>query len=274
METIKQLTIDLPGIRDTILRYNNRGMVKNTLQQLESALMKKDTASLLYCLDELKNWYESNMNAIQANDFVHNKEAHVLCLRKVQFYAKELKDFEFPSDYEPPAEVAEQKQPLIFISHKSDDKKYGDALERLLIGLGVHNEQLIYTSHPLHKIPLDANIYDYLRQNIHRNVFLIILWSNEYLDSPACLNEMGAAWVVQCDYSNLYVPTFNFKNPKYHECAVDTRKMGAKLNGDDHCKQSMIELKNKVIKLFDLTDNEANSTHYLDQFMKEISEAK
>ena len=67
--------------------------------------------------------------------------------------------------------------PIIFLSHKSSDKKYGDALRNFLIGLGVRKEQLIYTSHPLHKIPLDANIFDYLRNNINRKVFMIILWS-------------------------------------------------------------------------------------------------
>lgn len=134
-------------------------------------------------------------------------------------------------------------KPIIFLSHKSDDKKYGDALRNFIIGLGVKNESLVYTSHPLHKVPLDMNIYDYLRKNIAGNVFVIILWSDEYLDSPACLNEMGAAWVAQKDYTNIYVPSFSFGNPKYHQCAVDTRKMGAVLNGDEHCKASMIELK-------------------------------
>ena len=59
------------------------------------------------------------------------------------------------------------------------------------------------------------------------------------MESPACLNEMGAAWVTQTDYTNIYVPSFSFGNPKYHECAVDTKKMGAVLNGDEHCKASM-----------------------------------
>ena len=66
-------------------------------------------------------------------------------------------------------------EPLIFLSHKSDDKKYGDALRNFIIGLGVKDNQLIYTSHPMHKIPLDVSIYDYLRKNITSNVFMIIL---------------------------------------------------------------------------------------------------
>lgn len=162
--------------------------------------------------------------------------------------------------------------PMIFLSHCSKDKKYGDALRNFIVGLGVKNDQLIYSSHPLHKIPLDAPIYEYLRKNIHKKVFMIILWSNDYLESPACLNEMGAAWVVQTDYTNLYVPSFSFGNPKYHQCAVDTTKMGAVLNGDNHCKQSLIELKNKIIDVFDIEENESQTLYLIDEFVKAINE--
>ena len=113
-------------------------------------------------------------------------------------------------------------------------------------------------------------IYDYLRKNINSQIFMIILWSDDYLESPACLNEMGAAWVTQSDYTNIYVPTFSFGNPKYHECAVDTQKMGAVLNGDSHCKASIIELKNKIISLFKLEDDEQNTTYLIDQLMQKL----
>lgn len=162
------------------------------------------------------------------------------------------------------------QEKIIFLSHKSDDRKYGNALRDFIIGLGVKDEQLIYTSHPLNKIPMDENIYEYLRKHINSQVFMIILWSDKYLDSPACLNEMGAAWVTQADYTNIYVPDFSFGNPKYHECAVDTRKMGAVLNGDAHCKTSMIELKNKIVKMFDLTVAEEKTNYLLDQFIENI----
>lgn len=164
------------------------------------------------------------------------------------------------------------QEKIIFLSHKSDDKKYGDALRNFIIGLGVKDEQLIYTSHPLNKIPIDENIYEYLRKHINSQVFMIILWSNKYMDSPACLNEMGAAWVTQADYTNIYVPNFSFGNPKYHECAVDTRKMGAVLNGDAHCKTSMIELKNKIVKMFELTVSEEKTNYLLDKFIESIKD--
>lgn len=162
------------------------------------------------------------------------------------------------------------QNPLVFLSHSSIDKKYADALEKFITGLGVKDNQLIYTSHPCHKIPLNMNIYEYLRKNINANVFMLILWSNNYLESPGCLNEMGAAWVTQSDYTNLYVPDFDFGNPKYHDCAVDNKKMGIVLNGNQNCKAGMLELKQKIVNLFNLDNDEQRNTVLIDNFLDDI----
>ncbi len=95
---------------------------------------------------------------------------------------------------------------------------------------------------------------------------------NEYLDSPACLNEMGAVWVTQTEYTNIYVPSFDFGNPKYYQCSVDKNRMGAVLDGSDNCKAGMIELKNKIVELFGLSVDENQWIYALDQFMKEVSD--
>lgn len=43
---------------------------------------------------------------------------------------------------------------------------------------------------------------------------------------------------------------------KYHECAVETRKMGAVLNGDSNYKVSITNPKNKTKLLFSLPYDE------------------
>lgn len=170
------------------------------------------------------------------------------------------------------ADTQKADTPLIFLSHSSSDKKYGDALQKVIMSLGVKRDQLIYTSHHLHGVRFDAKIFEYLRKNIYRDIFMIILWSDEYLESPACLNEMGAGWVIQCDYSNVFVPTFNFANPKFHECAVDTSKKGAVLNGSSQCKTDILELIEKILSLFNLEIDTATKISLLDEFTKEIME--
>ena len=273
IDDFNQLKIEYQGIRDTIEEYTHDGNIMNYLQQLNIAIENYNLLSIKYCLNGIDSWYKNNISSILNNQYVFNSNNHKENMKKIEDFTLAFSKYNESSLIKYKEKEAlndDNLQPIIFLSHKSDDKKYGDALEKFITGLGVKNSQLIYTSHPLHKIPLDENIYDYLRKHIYSKVFMIILWSDKYLESPACLNEMGAAWVTQNDYTNLYIPSFSFGNPKYRECAVDTSKMGAVLNGDEHCKVSMIELKDKIQNIFNLENDEKTSQYIIDNFIKQI----
>ena len=272
-ELLNKIRIEIGSIKSILNAYSSKSIVINYAEELEKALTIVDVKSIKYCLLNIQEWYNSNINRIMGNGLVYNKLEHQSSMNKITLFAQEVE--KIPDSFMKKTEetnITSITEPIIFLSHCSKDKKYGDALEYFITGLGLKKSQLIYSSHPLHKIPLDANIYDYLRKNINKNVFMIILWSNDYLESPACLNEMGAAWVAQTDYTNIYVPDFEFGNRKYHECAVDTRKMGAVLKNDQHCKTAMLELKNKIQEIFSLENDEVKVNYLLDEFMKKISE--
>lgn len=276
-DALNRLELEYEGIRKLIRRYTSEALITNYFSKLKQAINEGNLKNLKYCLSEINRWYQNNISEMQRID-EYSYPSYVDAMQKI----KELNDTIqiIPDDYviQTKKEISDKQtnsqnkktEPIIFISHSSSDKKYGDALRKFIVGLGVKDEQLIYTSHELNGIPMDKNIYEYLRENFDNKVFMIILWSNTYLESPACLNEMGAAWVTQSDYTNIYVPDFEFGNPKYHECAVDTRKMGAVLKNDGHCKTKMIELKNKILKMFNLEIDEKHFMVLLDEFMKEI----
>lgn len=263
--------------RTNELKYNgnspHRQVVDDTLSFLRNTISKENADRWSKRIN-LIHWSLMAISSMTPQDDYINawESGRQNFLGVLNSIKKEIELYE--NDGTPSASQNEEydRSPVIFLSHASIDKKYADALEKFIIGLGVKNNQLIYTSHALHKIPLDANIFDYLRKNIYKKIFMIILWSDTYLESPACLNEMGAVWVTQSDYTNIFTPTFHFENPKFHECAVDTRKMGAILNGDAHCKASMIEFKNKIQSLFELTNDEAQVSYLLDEFIQEIKE--
>lgn len=275
MDAIKELQLEIGGISKEVNRFAMTSDIENAFRQMEKALGERDLEALLYCYEKIINWY----NIVALAEIEQEKRADTYdegydfylhrAIRQLHELVEKIKAESMQTDYSMTIDDINSRK-LVFISHKSGDKKYGDALRNYLIGLGLRDDQLIYTSHPLNKIPLGENIYDYLRKNIHAGIFMIILWSDNYLESPACLNEMGAAWVAQADYTNVYVPSFSFGNPKYHECAVDTRKMGAVLNGDQHCKANMIELKNKIQQMFGLQDEDKRSSYLLDRFTEEI----
>ena len=287
MDPIKKLRIVYNGIWEHLRSCTGDLVLMDAFDHLSAALNQGylDNDIICYALDVILDWYNDVLDKCNGCSFASYEDEKDYEQHKRNYkLLKEIRD-NLSTDDRPSAASAVVIQsnddssattqtnstPLIFISHRSSDKQYGNALRDFISGLGVPNNRLIYTSHPLHKIPLDRNIYDYLRSNISSNVFMIILWSNQYLESPACLNEMGAAWVVQSDYTNLYVPDFAFGNPKYHECAVDTSKMGAVLNGDAHCRASMLELKDKIVNLFNLQVDEPTLFYLLDKFTADVS---
>lgn len=272
IDPFNQLRMEYNSIRAIIESYTGDGSITSYLNGLKEAIDKADSESLNYYLERVISWYDANLSAIEQNEYVTDNEQreHSDARALLKELSVKLRDYDFSKVEQVCESRKKNGKKKLFLSHRSSDKRYGDALEKLIIGLGVKNDQLIYTSHPLHKIPLGMKIYDYLRDNINDQVFMVILWSNDYLQSPACLSEMGAAWVLQTDYLGIYTQDFSFGNPKYHEVPIDTTKMGAVLNGDANCKASMIEFKNKIQSFFALPDDEQKSAYLIDEFMDNI----
>lgn len=60
-------------------------------------------------------------------------------------------------------------------------------------------------------VPIKVDIYDYLRDTISKdNIIPIFMLSENYYKSLACLNEMGAVWIMQKDYYIFLIPPFSF----------------------------------------------------------------
>lgn len=154
----------------------------------------------------------------------------------------------------------------VFISHSSLDKKYGGALVSLLRGIGLSLEQIIYTSDSDYGIPLHEDIYDYLKGQIKNDVHIIYLLSDNYYSSTACLNEMGAAWIVQNEYTSVYLPSFNVNGHQFQNGAINPRKMGLYIND----KKRLIEFKNFIIREFDIAIDERDWNNILDEYLLRI----
>ena len=138
-----------------------------------------------------------------------------------------------------------------FISHASKDKNYVSSIVKLLEFIGLRQEQLFCSSVPGYGIPLDEDIYDYLRQQFQEyDLHVILVLSDNYYQSVACMNEMGAAWVLRNDYTTILLPDFEFKKI---EGAINPRKIALKLDGDsDDVKEKLGQLKDKLSKEFGL----------------------
>lgn len=152
--------------------------------------------------------------------------------------------------------VKSQKPPKIFISHSSKDRGYASLVVELLEEIGLRGENIFCSSVAGYGIPLDENIYAYLQQQFDQyNLHVIFILSDNYYGSAACLNEMGAAWVLKNRYTSILLPDFEF-----HKIAgaIDPRQIGLKLTNSSTAladeKERLGQLKDGLLSEFALLD--------------------
>jgi predicted RNA-binding Zn-ribbon protein involved in translation (DUF1610 family) len=166
----------------------------------------------------------------------------------------------------------EQKSPKVFISHSSQDKDSVTCFVDFLEDIGLKEEQIFCSSVPGYGIPLDEDIYDYLKKQFQDyDLHVIFVLSNCYYNSVACMNEMGAAWVLQNKYTTLLLPGF-----KFHEIkgAINPRQIGLKLDSDlEEIKEKLGQLKESLTQEFELENiSDVRWERKRDAFINAISQ--
>lgn len=140
----------------------------------------------------------------------------------------------------------------IFISHSSLNAGYGSALVELLTSIGITHDKITFTSDTSYGIPAGENIFKWLKGRISEKPFVIYLLSPEYFSSVACLNEMGAAWVVENQHVAIFTPTFDLASESFRNSVLDPREMGFRLNDSERLAMFAEQIKS----LFDLSTNQ------------------
>lgn len=137
----------------------------------------------------------------------------------------------------------------VFISHSSKDKPYVKLLVDLLEDIGLSENEMVCSSVSGYGIPLGNDIYEWLSKQFEDcKLHIIFVLSTNYYESVACLNEMGAAWVLKQKYDMLLLPGFDFQKI---EGAINPKQIGIKLDSDTtELKQRLNELKDSLIKEF------------------------
>ena len=133
----------------------------------------------------------------------------------------------------------------LFISHAGRDVEIVRKFTDLLLKIGMREEDMFCSSVEGIDIPIQQNIYDYLRNLLNsEKIHVVFMLSDNYYQSPACLNEMGAAWVKRTDYTTFLLPGFEYKDIKG---AVDPRGISIKLDDDDlKVKNRLGQFKNQL----------------------------
>ncbi|MCD8103931.1 MAG: toll/interleukin-1 receptor domain-containing protein [Lachnospiraceae bacterium] len=149
--------------------------------------------------------------------------------------------------------VMQSKEPKVFISHSSEDIQYVNIFVQLLQDIGLRKEHIFCSSVPGYDVPEGYDIYDYLREQFNTyDLHIFYVLSDNYYKSPACLNEMGAAWILQSRYTTILLPGFKFVSIKG---AINPNKASTKLDRDIYeVKDKLGQIKDNLIKEFGLYD--------------------
>lgn len=162
------------------------------------------------------------------------------------------------------------KPTKIFISHSSNDLEYMRAFTDLLNNIHIPAESIVCTSIERYIIPNGENIYDWLRhQFIDFKLHMIFALSDNYYNSCASLNEMGAAWVTATNKDLLLLPGFKFEDIKG---CIDKNTAGISLDSDEKLLKTRLgALKNYLISELALPPVlDVDWENYRDRFIEEV----
>lgn len=163
-----------------------------------------------------------------------------------------------------------KRKNILFFSHSTKDESLVSDFVDLLYSIGLTEAEMFCSSRSDIGVPMQKDIYKYLRNLLnYENIIPVFMLSDNYYNSPACLNEMGAVWVKQKKYFTFLLPGFNFTEIKG---AINPNQKSIKL--DIHNKQLKSELnsfKDIICDLFNKTISENKWEKQRDDFISKLS---
>lgn len=277
---------EVPSERQPQNRYGYS--VRNVMQSVQftdeqNTFMSDFQKWTDYNSEMLKQYFDKPDNEYQIK-YVKCGQALVISTNEDinQLYKEELRDKInyldslnnkvelLPCSLDEQVKELKEKQPLLFISHSSEDEKIASALVTLLRTLGFNKNNLFCSSVPGYDIAEGEDIYETLVSKFtDYNIYVILLLSGNYYNSVACLNEMGATWVLKAKYSTFVCPGFTIPEIKG---AVNPSKMAVILDDHKRVNGKLNQLKDHLIEFFHLSEIEDDTIWENDRndFLKSI----
>ena len=170
--------------------------------------------------------------------------------------------------------IKTEKKPLLFVSHSSKDETFVEHLVNLLQTIGFNKRNLFCSSVEGYGIDEGADIYETLKSKFQDyDIYVIFVLSENYYNSPACLNEMGAAWVLQSDYTTFIIPGFQIINIRG---AINANRLAIIIDNPKYIRSTLNKFKDKLIDKFKLTflDDDIVWEKARNKFIENVSSQK
>lgn len=163
------------------------------------------------------------------------------------------------------------KPPKIFISHKTEDAVYSDALINLInFVIGSDGDKVFCSSVQGYGIRQACDIMEELRsQFVNNEIFMIIIHSPRYYKSAICMNEMGAAWALGSRFCSFLTKDCK---PEQMQGVVGKERIYIDPNGDaDMLNAHLNDFKNDLVSFFHCeTPDENKWENARNRFVREV----
>lgn len=163
-----------------------------------------------------------------------------------------------------------KKHPLVFISHRGTQTPFVTALVELLEKCGFKSDNLFCSSVPGFNIGLDEDIIETLRKKfVDFDLYVVYVFSTDFFESAYCLNEMGAAWVLQVE--NSIIVTSDMDESVIDGVVNKTKTRVSFKDSELQLKNRMSELRDKLLLFAGIPKvEEVNWNRYYDKFISDI----
>lgn len=183
---------------------------------------------------------------------------HLRCFRddfsmlksSIEQYIEEIK--EQAEALEAVEESTEKPITKVFISHASKDSDIVEEMIEILESIGLDSHQIFCTSFEGYGIELGENFLDSIKGELSSDSLVIFILSKSFYESPVCLCEMGATWVLAKEHIPVLVPPLDYADIK----GVIPLSQGFKIN--EPLKLNLF--KEKIEKVFSLQSTVSMST--------------
>lgn len=107
-----------------------------------------------------------------------------------------------------------KNSPLVFVSHSSNDKDIIKLFVDNILkkGLGLKDENIVFTSYEATGITPGDNIPNYIKTHIKDANIVLAMISRNYKTSEVCMNEVGAAWALEKVPVQVLLPNVKIDN--------------------------------------------------------------
>lgn len=170
-----------------------------------------------------------------------------------------------------PVAESRNKKPKVFISHKSEDSAYSNALVNLInFIIGPGEDTIFCSSIPGYGVRLSGNILANVKKQFEDyQIFFVVIHSPRYYKSPICLNEMGAAWALGNEFCSFMTKDCSFDDMRG---VIDNEYISIDINDSSvQIRSRLNEFQKALITFFGISTPDVNKwENARERFINEV----